>query len=382
MDNNMTVIPIDGELGAKLAEAHAKLNPPPTPPTNDTPPTPTNDTTPPADVPPTPPADVTPPTEPTQTPTDVPTDDLPPLFNVLTSKVEPTSTEVPPTTPVTPTELPQDIQQKLEEYEQLVALRQLVEQNPFFKAAQIGVEPEKFEQIIKEMIPEDKSNLPLKDLIEMDIKNTYKVEGAILEEAVAETLAKYEEGSTFAKIQMEKDLRDKFKPKSGLNDSPTLKEYQRLWEEAQKNTQPQADPQEIQKIIDADLSSIKQTLTQKYVNQEFYGFKITEDVAKGIMDYYNENTIQPYLREDKSSGRIIFDQENFVKDTFMMKYGAQLLDAAIKHGSKIAKKEFANPDPNTNGGTPSSIQNGKSPQELAKEALRDAVLRGDTSILR
>ena len=132
MENNI-VIPIDGTLGAKLAEAHAKLNPPPTPPTNEPPPTPPSDTTPPADVPPTPPTDVTPPAEPTQTPTDIPTDDLPPLFNVPLGKGEPTPTEVSPTTPVTPTELPQEIQQKLQEYEQLVALKQLVEQNPFFK---------------------------------------------------------------------------------------------------------------------------------------------------------------------------------------------------------------------------------------------------------
>lgn len=215
-------------------------------------------------------------------------------------------------------------------------------------------EPQKVEEKQEEILDEDlkllmeykKSGKTLADFV-----NEYKIEDytqwddkKIVEEGLKEFMNLSEEEIEQAQYEFEnasvfqkKQWADSFKQKFEQKNEGKLKEL----------TKSNEQMEDYQKAIAEKYNAELNEVSEKYVDQEVYGLKITDEMSKDLRNFIDQEfTLQ---RQDGS-----FDVEKMFSVALWLKYGKDLVKANVtkarNEGKEQVIKEVSNPSKNMTGG--------------------------------
>lgn len=258
------------------------------------------------------------------------------LFEKLKQVEEPKKTE-------TPEALSEDVQKKLQEYEQYRAQLEEYEKNPLIKALTLGKD---LKEVAQKIVGNDVSKMSLTDLITAKIKNEFNLEGEELEEAIEEELSIFEGKSRLEKARIEKQLREEMA--SGENDIlKELKEY-----ESQIKSQ-QLTPEQIAKnheIIKNNDFQVIDAVAEKLVGGDIYGVEMTKEFIEETKKNYNLNELAPYINE--KTGEL--NAKEYLFNAFIKNNWQKIAENAYEMGKKGVMRKVANPDGSNRGNSPSA----------------------------
>jgi hypothetical protein len=155
----------------------------------------------------------------------------------------------------------------------------------------------------------------------------------LTEEELEQANYEFESATIFQKKQMVESFRQKFEQKSG--------------EKLKELTTSNVRNDDYQKAVAAKYNADLESFSEKIVNQDLYGLKITDEMSKDLKNYIDkEFTLQ---REDGS-----FDIEKMYSVGLWLKYGKDLVKANITRARNEGKEQVisqvSNPSKNMTGG--------------------------------
>lgn len=258
------------------------------------------------------------------------------LFEKLKQVEEPKKTEVPEA-------LSEDVQKKLQEYEQYRNQVEQYENNPLVKALSLGKD---LKEIAQKIVGNDVSKMSFKDMIAAKIKSEFNLEGEELEEAVEEEMNTFDSKSRLEKARIEKQLREKLA--GNENDIlKELKEYENQIKAQQLTPEQIAKNEEV--IKNNDFLAID-TVAEKLVGGDVYGVEMTKEFIEETKKGYNLNELAPYINE--KTGEL--NAKDFLFDKFISKNWQKIAENAFEMGKKGTIKRFANPDGSNKGNSPTA----------------------------
>lgn len=258
------------------------------------------------------------------------------LFEKLKQVEEPKKTE-------TPEALSEDVQKKLQEYEQYRAQLEEYEKNPLIKALTLGKD---LKEVAQKIVGNDVSKMSLTDLITAKIKNEFNLEGEELEEAIEEELSIFEGKSRLEKARIEKQLREEMA--SGENDIlKELKEYESQIKSQQLTPEQIAKNHEI--IKNNDFQAID-VVAEKLVGGDIYGVEMTKEFIEETKKNYNLNELAPYINE--KTGEL--NAKEYLFNAFIKNNWQKIAENAYEMGKKGVMRKVANPDGSNRGNSPSA----------------------------
>ena len=258
------------------------------------------------------------------------------LFDKLKQVEEPKQTE-------TPAVLSEDVQKKLQEYEQYRTQVEQYENNPFIKALALGKD---LKEIAHKIVGNDVSKMSFKEMIAAKVKSEFQLEGEELEEAIEEEMNLFDSKGRLEKARMEKQLREEM----AVNENEILtglKEY-----ETQLKAQ-QLTPEQIAKneeVIKANDFSVIDSVSEKLVGGDIYGVEMTKEFVEETKKNYNMNELAPYINE--KTGEL--NAKDFLFEKFISKNWQKIAENAFEMGKKGTMKRFANPDGSNRGNSPAA----------------------------
>ena len=259
------------------------------------------------------------------------------LFEKLKQVEEPKKAEE------APVALSEDVQKKLQEYEQYRAQVEMYENNPLIKALTLGKD---LKEIAHKIVGNDVSKMSFKEMIAAKVKSEFNLEGEELEEAIEEEMNIFDNKSRLEKARMEKQLREEMA--GNENEILTgLKEY-----EAQLKAQ-QLTPEQIAKneeVIKASDFSAIDSVAEKLVGGDVYGVEMTKEFIEETKKAYNINELAPYI--DSKTGEL--NAKDFLFEKFISKNWQKIAENAFEMGKKGTMKRFANPDGSNKGNSPAA----------------------------
>ena len=259
------------------------------------------------------------------------------LFDKLKQVEEPKQTEE------NQAALSEDVQKKLQEYEQYRSQVEQYENNPFIKALSLGKD---LKEIAHKIVGNDVSKMSFKEMIAAKVKSEFNLEGEELEEAIEEEMNIFDNKSRLEKARMEKQLREEMA--GNENEILTgLKEY-----EAQLKAQ-QLTPEQIAKneeVIKASDFSAIDSVAEKLVGGDVYGVEMTKEFIEETKKAYNINELAPYI--DSKTGEL--NAKDFLFEKFISKNWQKIAENAYEMGKKGTMKRFANPDGSNKGNSPAA----------------------------
>ena len=258
------------------------------------------------------------------------------LFEKLKQVEEPKKTEAPEA-------LSEDVQKKLQEYEQYRNQVEQYESNPLIKALTLGKD---LKEIAQKIVGNDVSKMSFKDMIAAKIKSEFNLEGEELEEAVEEEMNTFDSKSRLEKARIEKQLREEL---AGNEDDilKELKEYESQIKAQQLTPEQIAKNEEV--IKSNDFLAID-TVAEKLVGGDVYGVEMTKEFIEETKKGYNLNELAPYINE--KTGEL--NAKEFLFDKFISKNWQKIADNAFEMGKKGTMKKIANPDGSNRGNSPSA----------------------------
>jgi hypothetical protein len=258
------------------------------------------------------------------------------LFEKLKQVEEPKKTEAPEA-------LSEDVQKKLQEYEQYRNQVEQYENNPLIKALTLGKD---LKEIAQKIVGNDVSKMSFKDMIAAKIKSEFNLEGEELEEAIEEEINIFDGKSRLEKARMEKQLREEM---AGNEDDilKELKEYESQIKAQQLTPEQIAKNEEV--IKSNDFLAID-TVAEKLVGGDVYGVEMTKEFIEETKKGYNLNELAPYINE--KTGEL--NAKEFLFDKFISKNWQKIADNAFEMGKKGTMKKIANPDGSNRGNSPSA----------------------------
>jgi hypothetical protein len=258
------------------------------------------------------------------------------LFEKLKQVEEPKKTEAPEA-------LSEDVQKKLQEYEQYRNQVEQYENNPLIKALTLGKD---LKEIAQKIVGNDVSKMSFKDMIAAKIKSEFNLEGEELEEAVEEEMNTFDSKSRLEKARIEKQLREEL---AGNEDDilKELKEYESQIKAQQLTPEQIAKNEEV--IKSNDFLAID-TVAEKLVGGDVYGVEMTKEFIEETKKGYNLNELAPYINE--KTGEL--NAKEFLFDKFISKNWQKIADNAFEMGKKGTMKKIANPDGSNRGNSPSA----------------------------
>ncbi len=258
------------------------------------------------------------------------------LFEKLKQVEEPKKTEE-------PVSLSEDVQKKLQEYEQYRAQLEQYEQNPLIKALTLGKD---LKEVARKIVGNDVSKMSITDMITAKIMKEFNLEGQELEEAVEEEINIFEGKSRLEKARLEKQLREEL----ASSESDVLKELQEY--EAQIKSQ-QLTPEQIAKnaevIKNNDFLAID-TVAEKLVGGDIYGVEMTKEFIEETKKNYNLNELSPYINE--KTGEL--NAKEFLFNKFISQNWQKIAENAYEMGKKGTMRKIANPDGSNRGNSPTA----------------------------
>lgn len=258
------------------------------------------------------------------------------LFEKLKQVEEPKKTEVPEA-------LSEDVQKKLQEYEQYRNQVEQYENNPLVKALSLGKD---LKEIAQKIVGNDVSKMSFKDMIAAKIKSEFNLEGEELEEAVEEEMNTFDSKSRLEKARIEKQLREELA--GNENDIlKELKEYENQIKAQQLTPEQIAKNEEV--IKNNDFLAID-TVAEKLVGGDVYGVEMTKEFIEETKKGYNLNELAPYINE--KTGEL--NAKDFLFDKFISKNWQKIAENAFEMGKKGTIKRFANPDGSNKGNSPTA----------------------------
>jgi hypothetical protein len=228
-------------------------------------------------------------------------------------------------------EIPEEIQQRLSEYEALKSQLEAINENPLMKALALAKDANEVRQIAKEIAGEDVSKLSIQELISREAKSM-GIDGEELNDVIEEELASYNSLGTLAKRKFENELRSKY-DKAG--ESALLKQLEEQYK-AQQRIDPEEEKIAFEKAVKQDETLLAQE-AQKWVGQEFNGVKIDENFQKELVEAYYDDKYQYF---DQNGN---FKTSQFARLVFWDKYGMKLLQAAKENAKAEVIKSRSNP---------------------------------------
>lgn len=258
------------------------------------------------------------------------------LFEKLKQVEEPKKTEAPEA-------LSEDVQKKLQEYEQYRNQVEQYESNPLIKALTLGKD---LKEIAQKIVGNDVSKMSFKDMIAAKIKSEFNLEGEELEEAVEEEMNTFDSKSRLEKARIEKQLREEM---AGNEDDilKELKEYESQIKAQQLTPEQIAKNEEV--IKSNDFLAID-TVAEKLVGGDVYGVEMTKEFIEETKKGYNLNELAPYINE--KTGEL--NAKEFLFDKFISKNWQKIADNAFEMGKKGTMKKIANPDGSNRGNSPTA----------------------------
>lgn len=258
------------------------------------------------------------------------------LFEKLKQVEEPKKTEAPEA-------LSEDVQKKLQEYEQYRNQVEQYENNPLIKALTLGKD---LKEIAQKIVGNDVSKMSFKDMIAAKIKSEFNLEGEELEEAVEEEMNTFDSKSRLEKARIEKQLREEL---AGNEDDilKELKEYESQIKAQQLTPEQIAKNEEV--IKSNDFLAID-TVAEKLVGGDVYGVEMTKEFIEETKKGYNLNELAPYINE--KTGEL--NAKEFLFDKFISKNWQKIADNAFEMGKKGTMKKIANPDGSNRGNSPTA----------------------------
>ena len=258
------------------------------------------------------------------------------LFEKLKQVEEPKKTEAPEA-------LSEDVQKKLQEYEQYRNQVEQYESNPLIKALTLGKD---LKEIAQKIVGNDVSKMSFKDMIAAKIKSEFNLEGEELEEAVEEEMNTFDSKSRLEKARIEKQLREEL---AGNEDDilKELKEYESQIKAQQLTPEQIAKNEEV--IKSNDFLAID-TVAEKLVGGDVYGVEMTKEFIEETKKGYNLNELAPYINE--KTGEL--NAKEFLFDKFISKNWQKIADNAFEMGKKGTMKKIANPDGSNRGNSPTA----------------------------
>lgn len=256
------------------------------------------------------------------------------LFDKLKQVEEPKKTE-------TPQALSEDVQKKLQEYEQYRSQVEQYENNPFIKALTLGKD---LKEIAHKIVGSDVSKMSFKEMIAAKVKSEFQLEGEELEEAIEEEMSIFDSKSRLEKARMEKQLREEM----AANENEILiglKEY-----ETQLKAQ-QLTPEQIAKneeVIKANDFLAIDSVSEKLVGGDIYGVEMTKEFIEETKKNYNMNELAPYI--DVKTGEL--NAKEFLFQKFISVNWQKIAESAYEMGKKGTMKRVANPDGSNRGNSP------------------------------
>lgn len=258
------------------------------------------------------------------------------LFDKLKQVEEPKQTE-------TPAALSEDVQKKLQEYEQYRNQVEQYENNPFIKALTLGKD---LKEIAHKIVGNDVSKMSFKEMIAAKVKSEFQLEGEELEEAIEEEMSIFDSKSRLEKARMEKQLREEM----AVNENEILKGLQEY--ETQLKAQ-QLTPEQIAKneeVIKANDFSVIDSVAEKLVGGDVYGVEMTKEFIEETKKNYNMNELAPYI--DVKTGEL--NAKDFLFEKFISKNWQKIAENAFEMGKKGTMKRIANPDGSNRGNSPAA----------------------------
>lgn len=258
------------------------------------------------------------------------------LFDKLKQVEEPTQTEEPKT-------LSEDVQKKLQEYEQYRAQVEQYENNPFIKALSLGKD---LKEIAHKIVGNDVSKMSFKEMITARVKSEFNLEGEELEEAIEEEMNLFDSKGRLEKARMEKQLREEM----AANENEILiglKEYETQLKAQQLTPEQIAKNEEV--IKSNDFLAID-SVAEKLVGGDVYGVEMTTEFVEETKKNYNLNDLAPYI--DVKTGNL--NAKDFLFDKFIKTNWQKIAEEAYRMGQKGTMKRFANPDGSNRGNSPSA----------------------------
>lgn len=259
------------------------------------------------------------------------------LFEKLKQVEEPKKAEE------APVALSEDVQKKLQEYEQYRAQVEQYENNPLIKALTLGKD---LKEVAQKIVGNDVSKMSLKEMITAKVKSEFNLEGEDLEEAVEEEMNLFEGKSRLERARIEKELRNEM----SVNENEILKELKEY--EAQLKAQ-QLSPEQIAKneeVIKASDFSAIDSVAEKLVGGDVYGVEMTKEFIEETKKAYNINELAPYI--DSKTGEL--NAKDFLFEKFISKNWQKIAENAFEMGKKGTMKRFANPDGSNKGNSPAA----------------------------
>jgi hypothetical protein len=259
------------------------------------------------------------------------------LFDKLKQVEEPKQTEE------NPAALSEDVQKKLQEYEQYRSQVEQYENNPFIKALTLGKD---LKEIAHKIVGNDVSKMSFKEMIAAKVKSEFNLEGEELEEAIEEEMNIFDGKSRLEKARMEKQLREEM----AVNENEILiglKEYETQLKAQQLSPEQIAKNEEVIKA--SDFSAID-SVAEKLVGGDVYGVEMTKEFVEETKKNYNLNELAPYI--DVKTGNL--NAKDFLFDKFIKSNWQKIAEEAYRMGEKGTMKRFANPDGSNRGNSPSA----------------------------
>lgn len=257
------------------------------------------------------------------------------LFDKLKQVEEPKNEE--------PVALSEDVQKKLQEYEQYRTQVEQYENNPFIKALTLGKD---LKEIAHQIVGNDVSKMSFKEMIAAKVKSEFQLEGEELEEAIEEEMNIFDNKGRLEKARMEKQLREEM----AVNESEILKGLQEY--EAQVKSQ-QLSPEQITKnaeVVKANDFAVIDSMAEKLVGGDVYGVEMTKEFIEDTKKNYNMNELAPYINE--KTGEL--NAKDFLFEKFISKNWQKIAENAFEMGKKGTMKRIANPDGSNRGNSPAA----------------------------
>ena len=258
------------------------------------------------------------------------------LFDKLKQVEEPKKAE-------TPEVLSEDVQKKLQEYEQYRSQVEQYENNPFIKALTLGKD---LKEIAHKIVGNDVSKMSFKEMITARVKSEFNLEGEELEEAIEEEMNLFDSKGRLEKARMEKQLREEM----AANENEILiglKEYETQLKAQQLTPEQIAKNEEV--IKSNDFLAID-SVAEKLVGGDVYGVEMTTEFIEETKKNYNLNDLAPYI--DVKTGNL--NAKDFLFDKFISTNWQKIAESAYEMGKKGTMKRFANPDGSNRGNSPSA----------------------------
>lgn len=182
---------------------------------------------------------------------------------------------------------------------------------------------------VKEYRVEDYSSWDDSQIVKEGLKEFMNLSEEEMEQAQYE----FDNASVFQKKQWAESFRSKFEQRN----EGRLKEL----------TKSNAEMENYQKVVAEQYNKELNEVSERYVDQEVFGLKITDEMSKDLKNYIDkEFTLQ------KSDGT--FDVEKMYSVALWLKYGKDLVKANItkakNEGKEQVIKEVSNPSKNMTAG--------------------------------